>query len=115
VYGLGVIAFHMLVGEPPFVGGTPVEILLQHLNRPVPALAPRCPEVAYGLIELVERMLAKSHDLRPAATAIDQELARLRTATASPEYASYDVGDLADVVQAIPSTEQVTTRIRVRG
>ena len=67
VYGLGVVAYQALTGRPPFVGSTSVEILVQHLNRPVPALAPRCPDAPYGLVELVERMLAKNYRERPTA------------------------------------------------
>src|SRR5262249_41077998 len=37
VYGLGVIAYQALTGRPPFTGASSVEILLQHLKRPVPA------------------------------------------------------------------------------
>src|SRR3954469_1879550 len=36
VYGLGIVAYQALAGRPPFVGKTSVEILVQHLNRPVP-------------------------------------------------------------------------------
>jgi len=111
VYGLGIIGYHMLAGEPPFTGTTPIEILVQHLNRPVPALGPRCPDVAYGLVDLVERMLSKPHEHRPAAIAIHGELERLRTGDTSPEYEAYDLGD---AVQAVPTTEQVTSRIRLR-
>ena len=112
VYGLGIIGYHMLAGEPPFLGTTPIEILVQHLNRPIPALGPRCPDVAYGLVDLVERMLAKRHDTRPHAIEIHGELERLRTGAASSEYDAYDLGD---AVQAVPTTEQVTSRIRLRS
>lgn len=105
VYGLGVIAFHMLAGEPPFIGTTPVEILLQHFNKP-PGLSLRCPNVAVGLVETVEKMLAKPHDRRPRAHDIAREL--------SESHTDYDAYDLGDAVQALPTTEQVTTRIRLR-
>ena len=76
VYGLGIVAYQALVGRPPFVGQTSVEILVQHLNRPVPALAPRCPEAPVGLVELVERMLAKSFEERPSAAEVKLGLTR---------------------------------------
>jgi eukaryotic-like serine/threonine-protein kinase len=109
VYALGVIAYHMLAGKPPFEGNTPIEILLQHFNKTVPALAPRCPDVAYGLVDLVERMLAKRYELRPVAGEIDRELHRVARMSAP-----YDTYDLGDAVEAV-STEAVTTRIRLRG
>ncbi|HEY5924643.1 MAG TPA: serine/threonine-protein kinase, partial [Kofleriaceae bacterium] len=70
IYGLGVVAYQTLTGRPPFRGGSSVEILVQHLNKPVPPLAPRCPEAPVGLVELVERMLAKEHDERPTASQV---------------------------------------------
>jgi serine/threonine protein kinase len=81
VYGLGVVAYQALTGRPPFLGATSVEILVQHLNRPVPALAPRCPDAPYGLVELVERMLAKNHQERPSAAEVQRELHQLRLRT----------------------------------
>ena len=81
VYGLGVVAYHALAGRPPFLGQTSVEILVQHLNRPVPALAPRCPDAPYGLVDLVERMLVKNHAERPSADEVRRELAELRART----------------------------------
>lgn len=70
VYGLGVVAYQALAGRPPFVGQTAVEILVQHLNRPVPALAPRCPDAPLALVDLVERMLCKDHEARPSAAEV---------------------------------------------
>jgi serine/threonine-protein kinase len=77
VYGLGVVAYHALTGRPPFVGDSSVEILVQHLNRPVPALAPRCPDAPRGLVRLVERMLHKSFADRPTAAEVCSELRAL--------------------------------------
>jgi serine/threonine-protein kinase len=86
VYGLGVIAYQALTGRAPFVGANSVEILVQHLNRPAPALAPRCPDAPYGLVELVERMLAKNPDERPSAAEISSSLGKLRVARQTPPY-----------------------------
>jgi eukaryotic-like serine/threonine-protein kinase len=92
VYGLGVVAYHAMTGRPPFVGHTGVEILVQHLNRPAPPLAPRCPDAPLGLVELVESMLLKTHEQRPSAAAVRTELEQLRAATAAPTYHSFHVG-----------------------
>ncbi len=77
IYGLGIVAYQALTGRPPFVGATSVEILVQHLNRPVPALAPRCPDAPYGFVDLVERMLDKSVEARPCAADIQNVVSRL--------------------------------------
>ena len=86
VYGLGVVAFQALTGRAPFVGASSVEILVQHLNRPAPSLAPRCPDAPYGLVELVERMLAKNYEERPTAAEVRSSLGKLRVARQSPPY-----------------------------
>jgi serine/threonine protein kinase len=77
VYGLGVVAFHALTGRPPFLGETSVEILVQHLNRPLPALAPRCPDAPAALVRLVERMLRKRFAERPTAAEVCGEIRAL--------------------------------------
>ena len=86
VYGLGIVAYQALTGRAPFIGATSVEILVQHLNRPAPSLAPRCPDAPYGLVELVERMLAKSFVERPSAAEVASSLNKLRTARQTPTY-----------------------------
>ncbi|HEY0190555.1 MAG TPA: serine/threonine-protein kinase [Kofleriaceae bacterium] len=86
VYGLGVVAYHALTGRAPFLGSSSVEILLQHLNRSAPALAPRCPDAPYGLVEMVERMMSKNHTERPTAAEIGEQLGQLRRARATSAY-----------------------------
>jgi serine/threonine protein kinase len=39
LYSLGCTLFHMVSGTPPFKGDSPVEIILSHLNKPVPNLS----------------------------------------------------------------------------
>ncbi|HUJ57510.1 MAG TPA: serine/threonine-protein kinase [Kofleriaceae bacterium] len=81
VYALGVVAYQALTGRAPFVGASSVEVLLQHLNRPVPALAPRCPEAPLWLVELVERMLEKSFEDRPTAREVATKLRSIAQAS----------------------------------
>jgi len=75
VYGLGVLAYYALTGSPPFVGASGVEILVQHLHRSPPCLAPRCPEAPIWFVELVNRMLEKDYELRPSALEVYTEAA----------------------------------------
>ena len=102
VYGLGVVAYQALTGRPPFVGNSSVEILVQHLNRPAPALAPRCPDAPSGLVDLVERMLAKSHADRPNASEVFTALQKLRAETTAPTYVTYTVQGAEDGTAPIP-------------
>ena len=36
IYSLGIVAYEMLVGTPPFSGPSPVAVLLQHAHEPLP-------------------------------------------------------------------------------
>ncbi len=38
IYALGVIAYEMLTGRPPFVGEVPLNILIQHVHNPPPPM-----------------------------------------------------------------------------
>jgi serine/threonine protein kinase len=99
VYGLGVVAYEALTGRAPFIGATSVEILVQHLNRHAPSLAPRCPDAPFGLVELVERMLAKDYRDRPSASDIHGELKRMKSECAAPTYMFYSVEGTAPIAR----------------
>lgn len=62
VYALGATAYFLLTGTPPFVGGSLVELLSDHLAAEPPAVV--CDDPA--LAELVRRTLAKDPNDRPA-------------------------------------------------
>jgi len=91
VYGLGIVAYQALTGRPPFVGSTSVEILVQHLNKPIPSLAPRCPDAPLGFVELVEHMLVKCYESRPSAAEVTGAVTKLRD-DRRPAYACDDTG-----------------------
>jgi serine/threonine-protein kinase len=64
VYSLGVLLFEMLVGRVPYLGAWH-EVVLQHANAPIPAIA-RGPQ---ELVAVVTRMLAKKPADRPGTMA----------------------------------------------
>ena len=64
LYSLGVLAYQMLVGEPPFVGNTTPALLVKHLaEMPVP-VSQRRQDVPPDLARIVMRLLEKSPDQR---------------------------------------------------
>jgi len=58
-YSLGVVAYEMLTGKPPF-HGSPFEIMQAHASTPVPELRDRRPDCPPELEAAVLRMLAKN-------------------------------------------------------
>jgi len=60
VYSLGVVLYEMLVGRPPFVGATPVEVSSQHVHGTVPPLSQFTGAVPHDLEAIVDEALAKS-------------------------------------------------------
>lgn len=55
IYSLGVVLFELLTGERPYKSDTPMGVLLQHVNAPVPQL----PERENQFQPLVDKMMAK--------------------------------------------------------
>jgi serine/threonine-protein kinase len=66
LYSLGVTAFNMLAGRPPFEGETALAVALQHVNNPPPELTQLRPDLPIELCDLVLRLMAKSPADRPA-------------------------------------------------
>ncbi len=60
IYSLGVVAYYLLTGRPPFEGTQPIQILLAHAQRPPTPLSTIQPEIPADLEAVVMRCLAKS-------------------------------------------------------
>lgn len=74
IYSLGVTAYHMLSGQPPFTGESPLAVAVQHLNQPSTPLVTRRTDVPPTLSAIIERMMAKKPDERfsdPAALLVE--------------------------------------------
>jgi hypothetical protein len=79
VYSMGLIAWEMLVGRPPFAGDKPIVIALQHMQARVPPLSDLCPAVPQAIAQLVLRMTEPTPARRPAsAREVLAELERLQ-------------------------------------
>jgi serine/threonine protein kinase len=65
IYSLGVIAYRLLAGEPPFTGDA-AAVMRRHLGEPAPSLRTRAPHVPRGVARVVMSALAKDAAARPS-------------------------------------------------
>jgi serine/threonine protein kinase len=90
IYSLGIIAFEMLAGRPPFAG-TLFQMVNQHLTAPPPTLSAFAgrPELAPLVDAIVLRCLAKRPEERfPDASSLARELERARVGPERPRGAT---------------------------
>ncbi|MHB1223272.1 MAG: serine/threonine-protein kinase [Gemmatimonadaceae bacterium] len=64
IYSLGVVAYQMLAGEPPFRASNTPAMLMKHISDTPAPLAPLRPDVPPALLAAVERALAKKPEDR---------------------------------------------------
>jgi serine/threonine protein kinase len=64
IYSLGVLAYHMLTGKPPFVGRTAHQVIAAHMSDTAVPIRRLNPSVPKSLADAVERCLEKSPERR---------------------------------------------------
>ncbi|WNI15148.1 Stk1 family PASTA domain-containing Ser/Thr kinase [Actinacidiphila sp. ITFR-21] len=99
VYACGVVFYEMLAGRKPRGGGTPVQVIFQHLKEPMPAPSAAVPGLAPALDALVARACARDPRERPAdAVELLAEVRAVRDALTAEQLD----GPAADTVPALP-------------
>lgn len=79
LYAMGVVAWVLITGQEPFEAPGFVDLMMKHLNAPLPSLASLAPGYPSALVKLVERLLEKKPDARPqSAMEVVTELQRIK-------------------------------------
>lgn len=93
-YSLGVTAWHMFAGKPPFPGQNPMTVAVQHLKEQPPSLAALRPDLPLPFCVIIERMLAKKPEDRfPDGKTLENAL--LTAATLTPNDLSVPATDFS--------------------
>ncbi len=107
VYAVGCLAFELFTGRPPFVSRKAVDVLLSHIEAPIPRVsAARALAGAAALDAFIARAMAKAPGERFASAAeMQADLGRLRAALGLP----------GDLETTLPShvASQLHTRLSV--
>jgi hypothetical protein len=78
IYAVGVMAFEMMVGRPPFSDtDDPIGVLMRQVTEPIPRVATLRPGVDRGISEWIERLTVKDPSMRPNASQAWDELEEL--------------------------------------
>ncbi|MDC1142177.1 serine/threonine-protein kinase [Planctomycetota bacterium] len=77
IYSLGVTAFHLLTGTPPYKGTTPLSVAVQHVNKEVPYDRENFGHIPDALVYVLIKMTARDANVRPNAKQVHDEIGHL--------------------------------------
>ncbi len=118
LYSLGVTTYHMLAGQPPFRGDTPLSIAVQHLRTQPVRLETQRPELAAGLCRLVHKLLAKDPAHRhqhPREVLRELRALHVDGEAAVEETDIYDADELTSSVSLSGSTDQLSQLMKTQS
>jgi serine/threonine protein kinase len=101
LYSLGATFYHLLCGVPPFTGANAVQIMMHHAETPLVPLSLRRPHVPTELAEVIDALLAKRRQDRPADAG--EVLAQLDTVARK---LGVDPDRVPEIVTLLARTEQ---------
>jgi eukaryotic-like serine/threonine-protein kinase len=80
VYSLGAILYHLLTGQPPYIGKRSIVVLKSLLDAPPEPLSTKEPQTPKELIDIVEKAMAREASARyPTAKELAEDLKKYLT------------------------------------
>lgn len=108
LYALGVVTFEMVTGRLPFVGSSPVDLLMKHVEARPPRPSEFVSDLPPALDAFILQMLTKDPETRPnSADALRQQLHKLRRSLRSTRS---NPSALAPTHEKPPSAEDAASR-----
>jgi predicted Ser/Thr protein kinase len=115
IYSLGCMLFECLTGAPPYSGGAPLEIILKHVNDPVPAVKtpPKFEAIPEAMASIVTKCLQKSPmDRFQSMDEVLQAMSELASPVATP---AFDTPLPPTPIAAPPAPGRNTTPLLIAG
>jgi eukaryotic-like serine/threonine-protein kinase len=111
VYSLGVVLYEMLTGDVPFAAETQVGVAMKHVNKPMPDVQTKRPEVSAAVASVVDRATTKDPRDRYGTVA---EMVRDLEQTLEVEVArrGETSGQATSVLDSVPSSRRRLGRRR---
>ncbi|WP_171810223.1 serine/threonine-protein kinase, partial [Corallococcus exiguus] len=79
LYAMGVVTFEIITGRLPFIGSSPVDLLMKHVEARPPRPSEFVPDLPPAVDAFILQMLTKDPETRPgSADALRQHLSKLR-------------------------------------
>lgn len=106
IYSLGVLLFRILTGEPPFIGQTPVEVLLKHVRQQAPSARSYDPNISDAVDGVLRMALQKRSDDRFASA---EEFSNALAVAISVAPVASPVAKAVTTIIRQPAPDQIST------
>jgi len=114
IYALGATFYHLITGQPPFLGETQMEIVEKKASGAYPPVYLLEPEVPEGLSRILDRMLAAApEDRYQTASELIVDLERTGLAAPLLSFSDQELALQDPVVRARVSADNLATKLDV--
>ena len=86
IYAMGIIMFYMFTRKEPFVARTPQEVMLKHLETPLPDPMEFNPALPYWMSEIIKKCCEKNPEMR--FSGMDELIRELKNNLMDTDYAT---------------------------